>query len=59
MNYIPTKPKAVEPIPPSNRGATLAELIVDRRERSNPLTHHVLSEIIEKRVFRGEAGRWG
>ena len=59
VTYTHAKPKAVNPIPPDTRGATLAELVVDRRERTNPVTRHVLSDIIARRVYKGEAGRWG
>ena len=41
---------AIDPTP-SIRGATLVELIYDRRQTKNVLTRWILSEIIEKRVL--------
>lgn len=41
---------------PPTRGKTLAELVESRRLATNPTTRWVYSEIIAKRIYRGEAG---
>lgn len=40
------------------RGATLAELVVKYHLASNIITRCVYREIIEKRILRGECGRY-